>query len=415
MQISKLNKFWIVIWVIAVGFFIGSEIIIVSNIMEIVEPYLSSYGVSSFSPIFQDISVLSFSLFEFSSIFGLSLLSTSIPWHFLSRFQDKINSTHGIIRSLIEVFKEYLCLSILEIFVLIFDVTFILIFGNHVFLWDSINISYGNTFFGVIRVAWMNLMLITLFQTFIAFQAYRAKDPIEKIVDKIVIDYLEGFTVSIVLLLVFLPFYGFSLSIDFGFIALLLYWLFIGVVTINILINFEKKIELYRESSEHDYTLSIFFISLQGVFVPFAILISGLPTPLYFMITLGFGGFILLHGIFLIFSFVITSIYYILGSLGFNTFVSGKFDPVIDHFKYEIALVMANRGTIFEYPTPVNPYEDIGFGEPIPYHEGAITLKIACGQCYHVFKVKTAVKSDETKSFPCPFCGSNATTPVWEK
>lgn len=415
MQISKLKKFWLVLWFIAVGFFIGSEVIIVSNIMETLESFLSPYGVQSFLPIVQDFSVLSFALFEFSSIFGLSFLLTSIPWHFISKFQDKITPTAGIVRSSIEEFKEYLCLSLLEIFVLILDLFFVLIFRTHVFLWDFINISYGNTFFGVIRVAWINLMLIVLFQTFIAFQAYRAKDPIEKIVDKIVIDYLEGVTLSLVLFLLFLPFYGFNLSIDLVFVALLLYWLLLGAVTINILINFGKKINLFRESSENDYTLSIFLISLQGVFVPFAILISGLPTPLYFMITLGFGEFMLLHGILLIFSFVITSIYYILGNLGFNSFVSGKFDPVLDNFKYEIALVMASRGTLFEYPTPVNPYEDIVSGEPIPYHEGAITLKIACGQCYHVFKVKTAVKSDGTKSFPCPFCGSNATTPVWEK
>ncbi|MHA2245676.1 MAG: hypothetical protein ACXADY_11990 [Candidatus Hodarchaeales archaeon] len=43
-----------------------------------------------------------------------------------------------------------------------------------------------------------------------------------------------------------------------------------------------------------------------------------------------------------------------------------------------------------------------------------IKLRIACGRCSHVFTVETEVIISKIRAFPCPFCGSMATTPVWE-
>lgn len=74
---------------------------------------------------------------------------------------------------------------------------------------------------------------------------------------------------------------------------------------------------------------------------------------------------------------------------------------------------MASRGTVFHYPRPLS-VDDIG--EPTDYSMKKVTLKFACGRCFHVFTVQTIAKiTSQTRSCPCPFYGSLATTPVWEE
>ena len=82
--------------------------------------------------------------------------------------------------------------------------------------------------------------------------------------------------------------------------------------------------------------------------------------------------------------------------------------------KYKFEVLIASRGTMFNYPVPIDIFIGGELTEKIEHRWEKVTLKIACGQCYHVFTAKTFKKGTNFKPIVCAFCGSLATTPVWE-
>ncbi|MHA1967729.1 MAG: hypothetical protein ACW964_08005 [Candidatus Hodarchaeales archaeon] len=421
MRFKDLMKIWILFWVLSVIIYLVLEI--VNWFVELGTPE-GEYIELTLSPLgIQDLTSFGFSTIEFFSVIGFSFLLLYIPWRSLSDRQNRIDSENKKGKTVFGIVVEFISLTIFEILVVIGDVVFILVFQNR-FLWDFSNISVEKAIINILLVLGTNFIGIIIFHTIIAFQAYRKRGSIDTLIKKISLDYAEGIVLLFelyVLLIYWIVFSGvnFNLIADFDTSVIsglaLLYWLLIGVLALGIRFHYDNQIRALRSNLEEEYSLNVLLIQLLSLYFPLALISLGFPYPLYLFIILGFSQFFFFQGVMLFIVFIIVDIYIFLGRIGVNNFISERIEPVIDQLKFHTALIMASRDTLFNYPKPINPIlADTGYGESIPYREGTITLKIVCGQCHHVFKVKTAIKSDRTKSFPCPFCGSVATTPVWE-
>ena len=114
-------------------------------------------------------------------------------------------------------------------------------------------------------------------------------------------------------------------------------------------------------------------------------------------------------------SFCIVIFIYLSTKIGISTSLIERLDHGTRNIRFAIDTFMASKGTVFNYPAPTNIIGDDGSpGESISSKMGKVKLKIACGRCFHVFIVETVSQSSKIRTFPCPFCGSMATTPVWE-
>lgn len=310
---------------------------------------------------------------------------------------------------------EYICFSLFEILFVISDILFLLCFKGSL-PWILTEISSVTVIQRVVSVAWINFFLVIIFQSFIAFRAYKVGGKYEDFLGKFLINYLEGLLYICEIFVCIIPFY-FSLILEFLVILLFIipYWLLIGVFLLNFSIYIDQRIQSIRDKTGQTYPLGVFIEQLISIYFPLAIITTGLPVPLFILGEMGIGITIGLHVVLITISLIITSIYFVLGGLGFNRLLVKKIEPVLDQIKLQTGLFMANQATLIRYPNPILAREaDMVDGEEIPFNERKIQLKIVCGQCFFIFKVKTVVRSDKTRSFPCPKCRSNATTPIWE-
>ena len=265
----------------------------------------------------------------------------------------------------------------------------------------------------IVKFAWIDFVLIGIFYTVLGFNAFRKIRQYESMIKRISLDIIQGIIILIELFLLLIPI-GITPIILSDNAFLLLYWLFIGAIFIESLWLVNHQIEVEKKKSGQEYNLSILMTLFVGVFLSLSFLITTFPQPFLLFFSNPIAFLCILFFIF-VSSICIVVFSYLLEKAGISTSLTGLIDNRTQNFRYKISTYMASKGTIFNYPSPINIIgDDVSPAEPISGIMRKVKLRIACGRCFHVFTVETEVISSKIRTFPCPFCGSMATTPVWE-
>jgi hypothetical protein len=354
---------------------------------------------------------IGFSLFEIITVLGVSFLITVIPWKSLSRRASNISDDEKIFKSLFILIIDYVSLTFFELAIFLTDLVFNLFIGNIQLSWFQ-DVDLNITIERSMQLLLTNLFLVLIFNTIIAFQAIRMKLSSEDLVKRFFTDYCQGILLlfeGIALLIPYRPFYPDQILrtlIDFQSMLLIL------LISVTIYRYFNVLIEGSQEEGKTEISFRLFVLQILRIFTPLAFLTIVFP---FFIQSIPFPGLqnVLIMNILLLgFSIGIVGLYILIGPHKLMvSIIRGK---TIENIRYQFSSTIASRGILFSYPIPINPFEDLKH-EPINSFEGKIKLKIACGNCFHVFKVKFNSKADQTRSFPCPFCNSLSTTPVWER
>ncbi|MHA1973308.1 MAG: hypothetical protein ACTSW1_09955 [Candidatus Hodarchaeales archaeon] len=252
----------------------------------------------------------------------------------------------------------------------------------------------------------LDFLLVCVFYSYIAFQSAR-KNKIKSneltLADRLLYDFLQITVIFFCLVLGPIPlFYNPEIDIT-STLLVILYYVTIAVVIldVNSWLDFQNELSKITE----------FTYRLQSLFVPFIILIHSLPSPF----------FLLLYNLPLYVSILVIgiSISYLISYLAVKpTKSSPRLARIaknqIQKVIYYYESTLASRGIAFGYPEPIDIIQPSGKANLIEARYQKVKLKMACGQCFHVFEAETYKVKGKIKPIQCPFCHSNATTPVWE-
>lgn len=394
MKTWTIFKLWLLVCAIAFGSYI------------LLESLLELVGVSEqFS---SDISSVGLIFFELTTVVGSSLFFATLFWILMSKIL-KIELEQKIIKLVLEALQLWLVILAFVVFLVINESIFSIVVKGYPF---SITVGPND----IIDVLWVDLMIVFLFYTILGFQAIRKTWQYDKFWNRYMIDFSQILIVSIELGLLLLP-SGWLTQVNESAIVFLLYYLYWSLCLCFVIESFwwfDQQIKIKREESGSEYNIDIFMSQIMGLFFPLVLIFSLIPTPFY-LVPINSTEFLFLLVIILILSFFIVSIYDLLAMLGVSERIVQVLDNSTQSFRHKISTTMASRGAVFNYPPPTDILtgRERG-GTPIDSKQRKVTLKIACGRCYHVFKVTTVTQGSKIPSFPCPICGSLATTPVWE-
>jgi hypothetical protein len=222
---------------------------------------------------------------------------------------------------------------------------------------------------------------------------------------------LEGF-------LILLPWGLFDIIIDMrNYLPILIsalvysYNVLLLLVIIEIMNRIEEKVKTEIEEKERIITLKIFVLNTLTIIIPLILIPIFLVVPFYIPLNLPAFWVILMIYITLL-SIPMSVVYHIIKVITHLQSKDGL--SQYDKLKYKFELFLSERGTMFDYPTPIDIFIGGELTEKIEHRWKKVTLKIACGQCFHVFTADTYKKGTTFKPIVCKFCGSSATTPVWE-
>ncbi len=394
MKAWTIFKLWLLVCAIAFGSYILLE-----SLLEIV-------GVSEqFST---DISSIGLNFFELTTVVGSSLFFATLFWILMSKILE-IDVEQKIIKLLLEALQMWLVILAFVIFLVVNESIFSIIVKGYPF---SITVRPND----IIDVLWVDLMIVFLFYTIIGFQAIRKTWQYDSFIRRFIIDYSQILIISIELALLLLP-SGWLTQVNESTIIFLFYYLYWSLClsfAIESFWWFNQRIETRREESGKEYSFEIFIMQINGLFIPLSLFPVTIPTPFYLILT---NPLVFVFSLAVIFVLVIlvVLIYDLLAMVGVSERVIQALDNSTQPFRHKINAVMASRGAVFNYPPPTDILTGgKRGGTPIDSRQRKVTLKIACGRCYHVFKVETVTKGSKIPNFPCPICGSLATTPVWE-
>ncbi|UCE12174.1 MAG: hypothetical protein JSV04_08195, partial [Candidatus Heimdallarchaeota archaeon] len=270
----------------------------------------------------------------------------------------------------------------------------------------------------IVDVVWIDFMLVSLLYTFIGFQAIRKIWRYDSLIRRFAIDYIQIMLISAeLLLLIAVPTDWQVFTETFpNFVLYYIYLFLVIVLVVEAFWWFDQLVNVRRETSGRSYSAEIVLIQVMGMFLPLLLLLCTLPFPLY-LIFINFFSFLIIILVLLITTVFSVLLYDLLAIVGISTRVTQKINEGMQPFRFKISMAMASRGAIFNFPPPTDILGANGpSGEPIEHRRTKVKLKIACGQCYHVFNVVTTKTGPRGTFpvFPCPLCGSVATTPVWE-
>jgi hypothetical protein len=265
----------------------------------------------------------------------------------------------------------------------------------------------------IINISWINLILVSLFYAFIGFQALRKSLRLERYIQRVGFDIGQVTALTIIGLLIQVPF-GISaliLLINPDTIIIYFYYIISIIATIEIAWSLGRRIEQEQELAQEELNATIFFLQISTILVPLLLLLNLLPSPIFFLITIP-----ALWIAFLVFcpvvSFSVMIFYHFGKRLSPDLFEN--FESSMDYIKYQFEALFALRGSMFNYPQPVDILEGRKKTKVISGRWEKVTLKMACGHCFYVFQTQAFKDGSKVKPVPCPFCGSMGTTPVWE-
>jgi hypothetical protein len=172
-----------------------------------------------------------------------------------------------------------------------------------------------------------------------------------------------------------------------------------------------QRIEKEQELAQQEFNTSIFFLQTSTILIPLLLILNLFPFPFYLLIT-NIGLWVVFLVMSPVVSFSTMIFYHFVNKLTPELFEN--LEANIDYMKDQFETVLALRGTVFNYPQPVDILEGEEKTKIISGRWQKVTLKMACGHCYHVFETRAFRDGSKVKPVPCPFCGSMGTTPVWE-
>ncbi|MFX0204909.1 MAG: hypothetical protein ACFFDT_02910 [Candidatus Hodarchaeota archaeon] len=342
-------------------------------------------------------------LIEFTFILGCSVFSGILLWKGIFSFTF---SGDPWIKFPIEMLQAWITLSGFEIFLIIYaEISSILIRGDLFPLYFDIT--------DIINISWINLILVSLFYAFIGFQALRKNLKLERFIRRVVFDIGQVTTLTTIGLLIQVPFglSGLLMLINPDTIIIYFYYIISIIGTIEITWLFGQRIEQEKELAQEELNATIFSLQILVILIPLLLFLNLLPSPLFFLIT-DTGLWIVLLFTCPAVSFSVMILYHLGKKVSPELFED--FESSMDYIKYQFDALFALRGSVFNYPQPVDILEG---GEKTKMVSGRwekVTLKMACGHCYYVFQTRAFKDGSKVKPVPCPFCGSMGTTPVWE-
>jgi len=393
----RLFVYWVVFCVISVIIYIFLQMLHSVNFWE-------SIGVSPAPDHIEPFSSLGMLLFEIIIVFGWSIITCVFFWKIISRL---FSSTQPLVRFFQEVIISWICFSGFECSIILYDEIFSVLAKGY-FYPVPINVPI------IINVSWVNIILVSLFYTVVGFQALRKNLTLKNFLRRVIFDIIQVLVMSFEGLLAFMPFFS---TRDLALLIIPSIASYYTVFVLCLIVSLEYvwwavvATERVRERSKQDFNNQIFLLQSSLFFIPLVIVITFFPFPFYLLV-MDIGLWVVLLTICAIISVVGLFLYRLFKTMTPNVFEN--IEQRYKNLKYHFDLAFALRGTMFNYPPPVDILSRKELTKTIESKWQKVTLKIACGHCYHVFTIRTFKNGSKVKPVPCPFCGSMATTPVWE-
>lgn len=370
--------------------------------------FWENIGISTPPDQIEPFSSLGMIYFQVILVGGWSLVTGVVVWQVISRV---FTPTHPLVRLFFEICQAWISLSVFEASLILYYVllSFLVKYEVPQFTFD---------YQLILNTSWINLVLVCLFYTIIGFQALRKRLKMERFMGRVAYDVGQGLVMSFEGVLLFFPFglldfvlvpenIGImsSLILNFGYNAILV------ILIIEFAWWMQLRIEKERERIQKDYSTQIILSQISLLLLPLMCLTLFFPYPLY-LILIAPELWLLLVLIIIIGSPVVVYLQYLLKTLTPELYEN--VEQRMQYMKYYFEFLLASRGTMFNYPEPIDIISEGALTEVISGRWEKVTLKMACGHCYHVFEAKTSKDGTKVKPIPCPFCKSMATTPVWE-
>ena len=370
--------------------------------------FWENLGISPAPDHIEPFSTIGMLFFTACLVLGWSLILSSLLWKSIIRL---FSPSQPVVRLIYELLLSWVSLSFFEI----------ISFTN--FTIFSVLVTRSENPFPItsqilLEVAWINLILVCIFYTVIGLQAYRKNLKITRFVYKLAYDFIQIIIITFEGSLLLLPFGLFEYLIDLNnypvlLASLLLY--FYNVILVLFVFEFaiwmDEKVKREVEDTGKKTSFRIFILDTTMIMIPLILIPTFIGVPFYLPLQSA-SVWVFLIEFMIIFS-IFTSIVY-----NFVKIITPKLskDNISRYkiWKYKFELLIATRGTMFDYPTPIDIFIGGELIDKIEHRWEKVSLKIACGQCYHVFVAEAYKKGTNLKPIPCAFCGSLATTPVWE-
>jgi hypothetical protein len=372
--------------------------------------FWESIGISPPPDQMEPFSSLGMIFFQVILVGGWSLVTGIIVWQIISRI---FSPSHPLIRLFFEICQAWISLSVFEVSLIIYNDLLSSIVTGFVYVYPLV-IDYQL----ILNIGWINLVLICLFYTVIGLQALRKRLEMERFLGRVAYDVGQALIMSFEGVFLFLPFglLDFVL-IPENFRNLLLLILAFGYYTVFVILLIEyswwigRRIEREKEQSQTDLNSQILLLRISLILLPLMCLISLFPFPFFLILMAPWLWFLLFLAI------IFLSIIGVLLHGLLKILTPGLYENVeqrMQYMKYYFEFLLASRGTMFNYPQPIDILSEGTLTRVISGRWEKVTLKMACGHCYHVFETETSKDGSKVKPIPCPFCRSMATTPVWE-
>ena len=344
------------------------------------------------------------SLIEITFILGCSLFTGVLLWKGIFSFRFSEDSRF---KFPLEILQSWITLSGFEVSLIIYaEISSVLIRGNVFSLYFDI--------YDTINISWINLILVSLFYAFIGIQALRKNLKLERFFRRVAFDLGQVTAMTVIGILVLVPF-GLPVLIMLIINPVIIFTYFyysISIIgTIEVTWSFGRRIEREKELAQEEINPKIFFLQTLTVIIQLFLILNLLPFP-FFLLFSNLGLWIVFVVAIPLVSFSVILFYHFGKKLSPDLFKN--FEASIDNLKYQFEKVFASRGSMFNYPQPVNILEEGKKTKIISGRWEKVTLKMACGHCYYVFQTQAFKDGSKVKPVPCPFCGSTGTTPVWE-
>ncbi len=404
MKIRNLVFFWLIFCVVCIISYFSLHELHSTNVWD-------SIGVSQ-AQIDPYVST-ALNFIEVTFILGCGLVTGILIWKgifYLSYTGDPL------IKFSLEMLQSWITLSGFEVSLIIYaEISSFLVRGN------LFPIYFDNN--DIIDISWINLILVSLFYAFIGFQALRKKLGLGRFIPRVALDIGQVTAITIIGVLILVPFgliefilnpesYTITaLSALLMSILIYFYYVISIVGIIEVVLSLGKRIEREQELAQEEFNTTIFFLQTSAILIPLLLISNLFPFPVY-LLTVNPTLWVILFVLILVISFFTLIFYHIINRMTPELF--DNFESSMEYLKYQFEKVFALRGSMFNYPQPANILEGGKKTKTISGRWQKVTLKMACGHCYHVFQTQAFRDGSKVKPVPCPFCGSKGTTPVWE-
>ncbi len=401
LRMRRIIIYWLVFSLILVVGYLFLQVLHSINFWE-------NLGIIPAPDHIEPFSTIGMTFFTMALVVGWSIIFSGVIWKLIGHIYSP---SQPIFRLIFELSQSWISLSFFEI----------CIFINFTVL-STLVTNSKNTFRPtgqiLLEVAWINFVLVCLFYTFIGIQAARKNLEVTRFVSKLAYDFLQILFMTFEGGLIFLPFGLFEFLINMSNYPVLLlslliysYNAFLAAFIIEFLIWTDERVKKEEAAKNAKTSFRIFILDTSMIVFPLLLIATFMVYPFYIPLQ-SVPVWIFLVEFLVIFS-IFASILYSFGKIIAPRLSKDSLSK-IQILKYRFEVLLATRGTMFNYPTPIDIFLGGELTEKIEHRWEKVSLKMACGQCYHVFEAEALRKGTNIKPIPCAFCGSLATTPVWE-